>query len=115
PQGFGDRGAPLGVSLADHAGNQVNVDVREADFAGPVVRAIDLFGAVCAAVEFEDFGVEMLDAEAEARHADRADGFELVLLQRARLALEGNFAGGVPAPVLVDALDQFFDLCGAQV
>ncbi len=48
------------------------------------------------AVEFEDFGVEVLDTEAEPRHAHFTQRFEFVLLQRARFALERHFLGTIP-------------------
>ena len=47
-------------------------------------------------VELEDVVVEVLDAQAESGDADFLDGFELVLLQRARLALERDLTGLVP-------------------
>ena len=49
-----------------------------------------------AAVDLEDAVVEVLDAQAQARDAHLADRLQLVLGQRARLALEGDLFRLVP-------------------
>ena len=49
-----------------------------------------------AAVQLEDPIAEVLDAEAEARHAHVADRFELRLGQRAGLAFERHLLGRRP-------------------
>ena len=58
-----------------------------------LVGANDLRRAMRAAVQLEDLVVEVLDAEAEPRHADAADRRELGFGQRARLALERDLLG----------------------
>ena len=55
------------------------------------VGAADFGRAMRAAVDLEDVVVEVLDAEAEARHAHLADRRELRFGQRARFTLEGDF------------------------
>src|SRR5262245_49516066 len=83
-------------TAADHAGDQVDVDLREAEAAGEGVGAGDLRRAMGAAVQLEDVIVEVLDTEAQARHADVTDHRQLRLGQRTRLALEGHFLGAIP-------------------
>ena len=61
-----------------------------------VVGAEDLRRPVRAPVELEDLVVEVLDAQAETRDADAANGGQLGLGQRARLALERDFLRVAP-------------------
>ena len=85
--------APVRVGLAEHAGDQIDVDLREAERARLLVDAVDLRRAVRAAVQLENPIVEVLDAEAEPRDAELAERGELGIGERARLALEGDFRG----------------------
>ena len=93
---FCDAVAPVVPCLADHAGDQVDVDLLEAEFACPAVGAVDFLFVVRPAVVFQYLVVEIFDAEAEAGHTQFAQGLELVLLQRARFALERHFLDAVP-------------------
>ena len=79
--------APVFVGLLDHAGDEIDVDLREADRAREVVGA-DRFRSrpMRAAVDLENVAVEVLDAEDEPRDADLAERAELLLGQRAGLA-----------------------------
>ena len=47
-----DADLPVFVILTDHARDEVNVDLREAGIAGPLVRAEDFLGPVGAVVQF---------------------------------------------------------------
>ena len=91
-----DADLPVVPRLADHAGDEVDVDLREAEVARPAVRPVDFVFEMSPAVVFEDLRLEVLDAEAQPGDAHVAERFELVLLQRARLALEGDFLGASP-------------------
>src|SRR4029450_13288459 len=71
-------------------------DLREGERACAGVGLLDLARAVRPAVDLEDVVVEVLDAEAEARHAHLPDRGELALGQRAGLALEGDLLGARP-------------------
>ena len=48
---------------------------------------------------------EILDAQAQPRDAERAQHFELRLLQRSRLALEGHFGGVMPGKQALQLLE----------
>src|SRR5262249_3077758 len=100
---------------ADHAGDQIDVDLIEADVAGPAVSAVDLLFEVGPAVEFEDRRLEVLDAEAEARHAHLAQRFELVPLQRAGFAFECHFPRSIPRPYRFEASHQVAELVRAKI
>ena len=93
---FAHASLPVVPVLADHAGDEVDVDLREAEVARPAEGAVDFVFEMCPAVELQNLRLEVLDAEAQPRDAELAERLELVLLQRARLALEGDFAGCVP-------------------
>ena len=60
------------------------------------ISPVDFLGAMRAAVDFEDVIVEVLDAQAQARHAQILDHLQLAFGERARLAFEGDFFGLVP-------------------
>ena len=91
-----DRVVPVLLGLAEHAGDEVDVDLREVERARLLVGAKDLRRSVRPAVQLEHLVAEILDAEAQARDAEAADDRQLALGQRARLALEGHFLGRVP-------------------
>ena len=97
---------PVGFGLAEHAGDQVDVDLREAEAARRVVSAADLGRSMRAAVELEDAIVEVLDAEAEPRDTHRADRGKLGFGKRAGLAFERDLFGVVPRPVGIEPPDQ---------
>ena len=79
-------------------GNPMRARVRE--------RARDFRRAVRAAVQFQDAIVEVLDAEAQPRHAEAPDLIELGLVDGARLALERDLLGGGPRRVRGEPSDQ---------
>ena len=110
-----DRVAPLLFRFAHHAGDQIDVDLREIDFARPVVGAIDFRRKMRAAIRRENLVVEMFDAEAQSRDADLLERFELRFLQRARLAFEGDFFGVLPAHMAIESIDQVVQLLFADV
>ena len=58
------------------------------------------------AVVFKNFRIEILDAETKAGHAEFAQRFELVLLQRAGFALERHFLGAFPLQSRLEAFHQ---------
>jgi len=55
---------------AHHARDQVDVDLREVDSAGPFVSAINFRRQVRAAVGSENLVVEVFDTETEPRNSD---------------------------------------------
>ena len=61
-----------------------------------LIGAEDFRRSVRAPVDLEDVIVEVLDAEAETRHAHLANGGELGFGERAGLALERDFLGRCP-------------------
>ena len=63
---------PLVPGFADHAGDQVDVDLIEPEIARPGVGAIDFVGEMGSAVGFQNLVVEVLDAQAQARDAQVA-------------------------------------------
>src|SRR5207253_9503289 len=89
--GLPDALTPVVPSLADHAGDEVDVDLLESQVSGPAERAVDFLFKVGPAIELEDLWIKVLNAQAQSRHAHFAERFELVLLERAWLALEGHF------------------------
>ena len=109
-----DRVAPGRLRVAHHAGDQVNVDPVESDLAGPFVRTEDFGRPVGPSASLQDVVVEVLDAQAQARRAQGLDRFELALLQRARLTLEGHFPSVVPRPMLINRSDQTLELRAAE-
>ncbi len=112
---LGDALLPVVPRLADHAGDEVDVDLVEAEVARPAVGAVNLVFEVRPAVVFEDLRIEILDAKAEARHAQLAQCDELVLLQGARLAFERHFLGAVPRQRRLEAIHQAAQLGGTEV
>ena len=65
-------------------------------------------------VEFQDFVAEVLDAEAQTRDADAANGGQLRLGQRPGLALEGHFLRVAPRGHGVEASDETLELFRRQ-
>ena len=65
------------LRFAHHPGDQVDVDLREIDFARPLICAVNLRRKMGAAVGRQNVVVEMLDAEAQSRDADLFQCFEL--------------------------------------
>ena len=96
PAGALDAGLPVFLGLIDHAGDEIDVDLGEAQPLGELIRAPDLRAAVSAAVHLEDVVVEILHAEAQPRDTDLAQHLEFLLAQRARLALERDLLHLVP-------------------
>jgi hypothetical protein len=113
--GLGDGLFPFVGSLAEHAGDEIDIDLRKADLSCPGIRPQNLRRAMGTAVNPEHFVVEVLHAETEARDADFLDRLEFRLFERAWLALEGDFAGRFPRPVFVDPLDEPLKLGVAQI
>src|SRR5262249_44980295 len=101
-----DARAPVLVRLAEHAGDEIDVDLRESQLARERVGAVDFGRAMGAAVQLENPAVEVLDAEAEARDAEIPDRAELGLGQRARLTLERDLFRARPRRLLRQTLDE---------
>ena len=93
---FSNAALPVLFGLAEHAGDEIDVDLRKLERLRELIRAEHLGRAMRAAVQLEDVVVEVLDAEAEPRHAQVADRGELALGQRAGLALERDLLGRCP-------------------
>src|SRR5262245_16285977 len=113
--GAADGVAPSLVRFAHHPGDKVNIDLREIDFARPVVCAIYLSRKMGAAVSRQNVVIEMLDAEAQSRDADLFQRFELRFAERARLALERDFFGVLPTHMPVESVHQRAKLLFADV
>ena len=105
---------PFVFGLAQHAGDQVDVDLRETDGTRVAVRPEDLCGAVRAPVQFQDVVVEMLDAETEPRDAHPANRAELRLGERPGLALERDLARGRPRRDRRQAINETLELPDRQ-
>jgi hypothetical protein len=86
-----DADAPVLVRLPEHARDQIDVDLREAERTRKGVCPADFGRSVRASVQFEDAIVEVLDAKTEACDAHPADGLQLRFRECAGLALERNF------------------------
>ena len=82
--------------------------------SNPGPGAVDFGRLMGAAVVAEDVVVEMLDAEAQPRNADFAERVNFGLGERARLAFERDFLGGVPRDVRPQAIDEPFELARAK-
>ena len=106
--GFGDSLFPLVGSLPEHPGDQIDIDLREADLPCPGISPANLRRAMGSAIDPEHLIVEMLDAETQPRYADLLDRLEFGLFERAGLALKSHLSGGFPCPVFVDAIDEPF-------
>ena len=65
--------APFLFCFTDHAGDQIDVDLRKAQRPRRVVGAPDLGRAMRAAIQFENAVAEILDAKTETRDADLLD------------------------------------------
>ena len=87
----------------------------EADGASEVVGTVDFLGDVGAAVGFEDFVVEIFDAEAEAGDADVAEDFELAFGECAGFALERYLFHFVPGEEAFHFVDEAAELFGGEV
>ena len=110
-----DAVGPIVVRLADHAGDQVDVDLRKADLLEPVVGSENLRREMGPAVVFEDLVVEILDAERDAGHADLFEHFHLFEAERSRLALEGDFLGRFPGEIFAQPIVQRAELLRAEI
>ena len=106
---------PVLLRLLHHAGDQVDVDLRELQLAGEMVGAADLARAVGPAVDLQDVIVEVLHAEAQARDANLPDDLELVVGQRAGLAFKRHLLGLVPAQDRLHPVGQVLELRLGQV
>ena len=110
-----DALGPVLVGLADHAGDQVDVDLRKSDLLQPLVGPEDFRRQVGPAVDLEDFVVEVLDAQRDAGDADLLERLHLFEAHRPRLALEGDFLGRLPRQVFAQAVVQRAELLGTQI
>src|SRR3954463_16740091 len=68
-----------------------------------------------ASVDFENVIVEVFHAEAQARHAEFADGAQLVFRQRAGLAFEGDFLNLIPWQHRFHAIGEMFQLIDREI
>jgi hypothetical protein len=93
---FLDAALPVLLGLAEHARDEIDVDLRKAERLRILIRAENLCRPVRAAVHLENVIVKVLDAKAQPRDAQIANRGELRLGERARLALEGDFFGRRP-------------------
>ena len=109
-----DAVRPVLVGLAEHAGDEIDVDLRKAEVARLLVDARDLRRAVGAAVQLQDAIAEILDAEAQPGDADAANRRQLGTGDRAGLALERDLFGRLPRPARRHALDERLELTGRQ-
>ena len=84
----------------------------KADLAGVGVGAMDLLGAVGAAVDLQDVVVEVLDAQAEPGDSEVPDRLELVVGEGSGLALERDLLGLVPGQQALHSLGEEAELFG---
>ena len=77
--GLFDGRFPFVFDFAQHAGDQVDVDLLEADLAHPLVGAEDFGRLVGAAVGGEHLVIEMFDAQRKASDADLLDRLQFGL------------------------------------
>ena len=110
-----DAVRPVGLGLAHHAGDQVDVDLVEAGGADEGPGAVDLGRAVRAVVGLEDVGVEVLDPQAQARDAEVAQQLDLALLQGAGLALERDLLGRGPGQARAQPAEELLELLAREV
>jgi hypothetical protein len=87
---------PVRVGLAQHARDQIDVDLRKAEAPRLTKDTMDLRRAVRPPVDLENAIVEVLDAQAQARDAEAANDLQLLLTERARLALERDLGRAAP-------------------
>ena len=106
--------APVIPCLADHAGDQIDVDVGKIRRLDPLPRFVNLSRLVGATVLFQNLVVKVFHAQADSRDADFFERADLRLRERARLALEGDLLGLVPIDALAKSIDQRGELLGAQ-
>ena len=81
---------PVLLRFLDHARDEVDVDLREANVARINVSARNLFAVMRAAIDLEDVIVKF-STKAEARDAKIANGLQFVIGERARLGFECYF------------------------
>ena len=106
---------PVLIGLADHAGDQVDVDLREPNLLNPAIRLHDLGRQMSAAILFENLVLEVFDTQRHPSDADFFECFDFLQAERARLALEGDFVGGVPRHVLGQFVSQKQQLPRAEI
>ncbi len=111
---LGDAIFPVVPRFADHAGDQVDVDVRKAGLLDPVPGFVNFARQMGPTVFFEHAVAEILDSQTESRNAQIAQRLHLGLRERARLALEGDFFGVVPIDVGPQAIDERRELLAAE-
>ncbi len=88
--------APTRLGIVEHSGDQVDVDLLEADRSGVSVGPVDLAGEMCPAVGPQNLVVEMLDPQAQPGDPQFVDCLQLLSVERARLAFKGHLLGLVP-------------------
>ena len=108
------RVAPAFVAVADHAGDQVDVDVLKSGCLNPRPGFKDFRRLVGAAVLAQDRVIEVLDAQAQSGDAQIAKRFDLRLAQRARFAFEGHFFRLIPTDIRPQSIDQSNQLLRAE-
>ena len=106
---------PLFRSLLHHAGDEVDVDLGEADFPGVGVGPLDLLGAVGASVDFQDVVIEVFDAQTQSGDTHFADGPQLVIGECAGLGFEGDFGRFIPREQALHAFGEIPELVRRQV
>ena len=106
---------PVLVGFADHASNQIDVDLRKADLLQPTVGFENLRREMCPAVFFQNLVLKILDPQRDPRDADFFKRFDFLQAQRARFAFEGNFLGGLPREMLYQTVAKRQQLPGAQI
>ena len=101
---------PSSLGFAEHAGDEIDVDLGKTQVARFLIDAHDLGRAVGAAVGLEDAVAEVLDAEAEPRHSDAANRRQLRTSDGTGLALEGDLLRRVPGAARRHPLDEGLEL-----
>ena len=110
-----DGFAPTLPRFAYHAGDEIDVDLREVQRLYPRRAPIDFFREVRPAVFGEDFVVHILHTEAETSYADGLDCLQFFLGEGAGLALKRDFLRLIPRHHRFHSSYQRFQVVNADI
>src|ERR1035437_1727384 len=113
--GLADTLPPVLFGLADHARNEVDIDLRKPDGARELVRYVDLLRAVGAPVSLQDLLVEVLNSQAEAGDAHLLEDLQLPLGDGSGFALESDFLRLIPGQQPLHGVHQVAELASRDV
>ena len=105
---------PVLPGFADHARDQIDVDVGESRLLDPLPATVDLGRQMGPAVFLQDLVAEVLHAQAQTRDAQLAQRVHLRFGQRPRFTFKGDLFGLVPVDVAPQPVDERRELFGAE-